>query len=56
MFWYPTYDSSWLEDFLDLTIDTLPLGGVASGLNGVDSIEGVLAELLVELHKVTLDD
>ena len=51
-----THDSSWLENLLDLAVNSLPARGVNGSLNRVDSVEGVLAELLYELHEVALDE
>lgn len=51
-----TYDSSGLENLLDLTVDTLEVGCVAGGLDGVDGVEAVLAKLLSKLHEVALDE
>jgi len=51
-----THDSSGLEDFEDLTINTFPSRCMASGLDGIDGIKRVLSKLLGELHEVTLDE
>lgn len=50
-----THHSSGLEDLEDLSVDTLKGGGVAGSLNGVNGVEAVGAELLLEGHKVALD-
>lgn len=44
---------SGLEHAEDLGVHTLALGGVAGGLDGVDTVEGVVGEL-VELHEIAL--
>lgn len=49
-----TKDTTGLEDTVDLAIDTLELGSVDGGLNGVDGIEGVIGE--GHLHEVALDE
>lgn len=51
-----TYDSSGFEDFEDFTVDTFPSRGMAGSLDGIDSIERILAELVDKFHEVTLDE
>ncbi len=51
-----TENSSRLEDLLNLAVDALEVGSVAGSLDGVNGIESVLAELLVKLHEITLDE
>lgn len=49
-----TESTTGLQDTENLAVNTNQLGGVDGGLNGVDSIEGVVGEL--HLHEVTLDE
>lgn len=49
-----TENTTRLEHTLDFLVDTDELGRVDSGLDGVDSVEGVVGEL--HLHEVTLDE